>query len=66
MDFIVAGFGTTDIAVFENNEGARNLVQNPVCTSNSKYIDVRSPVLRGVIFLGNIWLLSEFEFLSTV
>ena len=62
------GFGTAYIAVFEDNEGAKNLAQKPVCTSNSKYIDVRTPVLRELILGGDIWLpvLFEFEFLSTV
>ena len=55
MDLIVPGFGTTYIAVFEDNEGAKNLAQNPVCTSNTKYIDVRTPVLRELIF-GGIYL----------
>ena len=52
VDFIFPGFGTTYIVVFEHNEGAKNLAQNPVCTSNSKYIDVRTPVLRELIFPG--------------
>ena len=52
VDFIIPGFGTTYIAVFEHNEGAKNLAQNPVCTSNSKYIYVRTPVLRERIFGG--------------
>ena len=37
VDFIIPGFGTTYIAVFEDNEGAKNLAQNPTCTSNSKH-----------------------------
>ena len=52
VDFIIPGFGTTYIAVFEDNEGAKNLAQNPVCTSNSKHIDVRPPILRELIFFG--------------
>ena len=63
VDFIVPGFGTTYIAVFEDNEGAKNLAQNPVCTSNSKHIDVR-PLFPGAYFLGEIWLF-EFEVLSS-
>ena len=62
VGFIVPGFGTTYIAVFEHNEGAKNLAQHPVCASNSKYIDVRTPVLRELIF-GKIHLLFEFKLL---
>ena len=50
MDFIVPGFGTTYIAVFEDVEGAKNLAQNPVCTSNSEHINVRLPFLRELNF----------------
>lgn len=32
--------GETFITVFEDNEGARYLAQNPVLTTNSKHIDV--------------------------
>ena len=35
--FIFPGFGTMCITVFEDNEGAKNLAQNPVCTSNSSH-----------------------------
>ena len=44
--FIDPEFGTTYITVFEDNEGAENLAQNPVCTSTSKHIDVR-PLFMG-------------------
>ena len=40
------------MTVFEDNKGARYLAQNPVCTSNSKRIDVRHHFLRGLIFRG--------------
>ena len=52
VHFIIAGFGTTYTAVFEDSEGAKNLTQNPACTSNSKHVDVRLPVLREIMFLG--------------
>ena len=65
MDFIVPGFGTTYIAVFEDNEGAENLAQSAVCTLNSKHINVRLPFLRELIFWGGDILLFEFEFLSS-
>ena len=51
-NFIFPGFGTSCITVFEDNEGAKNLAQNPVCTSNSKHIDVRHHFLRELIFKG--------------
>ena len=51
-NFIFPGFGTSCITVFEDNEGAKNLAQNPVCTSNSKHIDVRHHFLRGLLFKG--------------
>ena len=38
--FILPRFGAMCITVFEDNEGARQLAQNLVCTSNSKHIDV--------------------------
>ena len=50
--FISPGFGTMCITVFEGNEGAKNLAQNPVCTSKSKHIDVRHHFLRELIFKG--------------
>ena len=38
--------GATCITFLEDNEGARHPAQNPVCTSNSKHIDVRHHFLR--------------------
>ena len=65
MGFIFPGFGTTYIAVFEHNEGAKNLAQHPVCTSNSKPINVRLLVLRELIFFGGGILLFEFGLMSS-
>ena len=53
--FIFPGFGATCMTVFEDNEGARHLPQNPVCTANSKHIDVRHHFFRELVFKG------EFE-----
>lgn len=50
--FIFPGLGAPCITVFEDNEGARHLAQNPVCTSNSKHIDVRHHFLRELVFRG--------------
>ena len=60
--FFIPGFGTTYIAVFEDNEGAKNLAQNAVCTSNSKHIDVRPPILRVLIFWGEVFGYSSLSF----
>ena len=49
---IFPGLRTSCITVFENNEGAKNLAQNPVRTSNSKHIDVRHHFLPELIFKG--------------
>ena len=56
--FFLLSFGATCMTVLEDNEGARHLVQNPVCTSNSKHIDVRHHFLRELIFRGEITLTS--------
>ena len=50
--FILPGFGAMCITVFEDNEGARQLAQNPVCTSNSTHIDVIHHFLRELVFQG--------------
>ena len=58
--FILPGFGAMCITVFEDNEGARQLAQNPVCTSNSKHIDVKHHFLRELVFLGE-FIITHFE-----
>ena len=40
--------------VFEDNQGAVHLAQNPVTNSNSRHIDVRHHFLREIIRLRNI------------
>ena len=52
--FFLLSFGATCMTVLEDNEGARHLVQNPVCMSNSKHIDVRHHFLRELIFRGKL------------
>ena len=47
--FILPRFDAMCIMVFEGNEGAKQPAQNPVCTSNSKHIDVRR---RELVFRG--------------
>ena len=56
--FIFPGFGTMCITVFKDNEGAKNLAQNPVCTSNSKHIDVRRHFLPEFICKGEFVITS--------
>ena len=50
--FIYPGFSATGTTVSENNKEAGRLAQNPVCTSNSKHIDVRHHFLMGGILRG--------------
>ena len=50
--FTLPGLGSVCIMVFEDNKGARRLVHNPVCASNSKHIDVRHHFLRELVFRG--------------
>ena len=38
------------ITVVNDNKEARHLVQNPVCASNSKHIDIRYQFLREVVW----------------
>ena len=47
---VFSGVGATCMTVFEDNEGTRHLLQNPVCTSRSKHIDVRHHFLRELVF----------------
>ena len=59
-NFILPGFGASCITVFEDNEGAKNLAQNPVCRSNSTHIDVRHHFSRELIFKGE-FVISHVE-----
>ena len=50
--------------VFEDNQGAVQLAQNPVTNSNSKHIDVRHHFLRELVHQGDIKIVqvpSEFQ-----
>ena len=49
---ILPGLGSAYITVFEDIKGARHLAHNPVCTSNSKHIDIRHHSLRELAFRG--------------
>ena len=61
--FIFPGFRSTCMTVLDN-KGARHLAQNPVCTSNSKHIDVRHHFLRELIFRGSSSLLMQSRRIS--
>ena len=52
--FIFTGFGQRHITVFEDDEGARPLAQNPVCTSNSKHTDARHHFFAGAYLQGGV------------
>ena len=54
VEFYFSGFRCDVHGGFEDNEGAKHLAQNPVCTSNSKHIDVRHHFLRELVFQGGI------------
>ena len=52
--FMLPGVGTPCVPVFEDNEGAVQLAQNPVTNSNSKHIDVLHHFLRELVAKGTI------------
>ena len=52
VEFFLPGLGSACITGFEDNKGARHLAHNPVCTSNSKNIDMRHHFLRELVFMG--------------
>ncbi|CAM9497748.1 unnamed protein product [Laminaria digitata] len=52
--FVLPEVGTLCVPVFEHNEGAVQLAQNPVTNSNSKHIDVRHHFLRELVAKGTI------------
>ena len=52
--FTLPGVGTPCVPVFEDNEGAVQLAQNPVTNSNSIYIDVRRHFLRELVANGTL------------
>ena len=47
--FMLSDVGMPCIPVFEDNEGAVQLTQNPITNSNSKHIDVRHHFLRELV-----------------
>lgn len=44
--FMMQGVGPPCVPVFEGNEGAVQLSQNPATNSNSKHVDIRHHFLR--------------------
>ena len=52
--FMSPGKGMSCFSIFEENQGAVQLSQNPVSNSNSKHIDVRHHVLRELVRQGDV------------
>ena len=52
--FMSPGKGMPCFSIFEDNQGAVQLSQNPVSNSNSKHIDVRHHVLRELVRQGDV------------
>ena len=52
--FMSPGKGMPCFSIFEDNQGAVQLAQNPVSNSNSKHIDVRHHVLRELVRQGDV------------
>ena len=52
--FMSPGKGMPCFSIFEDNQGAVQLSQNPVSDSNSKHIDVRHHVLRELVCQGDV------------
>ena len=52
--FLVPDYKLEHIEVFEDNEGAKALAENPLSSSNSKHIDVRHHFLRELVAKGDI------------
>ena len=51
---MLPGKGMPCFPIFEDNQGAVQLSQNPVSNSNSKHIDVRHHFLRELVRQGDI------------
>ena len=51
---MLPGNGMPCFLIFENNQGAVQLPQNPGSNSNSKHVDVRHHFLRELVRQGNI------------
>ena len=52
--FMILGKGMPCFPVFEDNQGALQLLKNPVSNSNLKHVDVRHHFLRGLVRQGGI------------
>ena len=51
---MLPGKGVPCFPIFEDNQGAVQLSQNPVSNSNSKHFDVRHHFVRELVCQGNI------------
>ena len=63
LDFVLpdSDFSSMKIRVFEDNQGTKDLAENPLSSSNSKHIDVRHHFLRELVSNGDI----SVEYLNT-
>ena len=61
---MLPGKGMPYFSIFEDNQGALQLSQNPVSNSNSKHIDVRHHFLRELVRqrdISMIYVLSGYQ-----
>ena len=54
LDFVQPHLSGRAIDMYENNEGAKALTENPQGSPRSKHIDVRFHFLRGLVRLGQV------------
>ena len=53
-EFIQPGFVKLPITIFEDNDGAVKLAENPICTNRTKHIDVRYHFIREKVEDGTV------------
>lgn len=63
LNFVLpnSDFSSMNIRVFEDNQGAKVLAENPPSSSSSKHIDVRHQLFRELVMNGGI----SIEYIST-
>ena len=54
LDFVQPHLSGSAIGMYEDNEGAKALAENPQGSHRSKHIDVRFHFLRGLVRLGQV------------
>lgn len=63
--FVLPEVGMPCISLFEDNQGAIQLAQNPITNSNSKHIDVRHHCIRDLVKRNEISLIHYRQSFST-